>query len=351
MGGALILALAALTGVGLWKTLPGGSPGRTAYVRHPQRIMGTSCTLVAVAETRNEARVVGSLDAAEAVLREVEGDLSTWLEESEISRLNVAEVNTEVPLSPGSVEVLRAAREAFAQTAGAFDVTCRPLIELWKEAGTRGRLPADPELAGSRAASNWDLLDLTGAGVIKRDARVRVDLGGIAKGYGVDRAAEELRCAGAVGGLVDVGGDLICIGLPPDGRYWAVEVKNPFGGDPLGQLQLRDRAVCTSGNYARFTTIAGQRYSHIIDPRTGRPVEGIPSVTVVAHSAMEADIWATALSVLGPDGFDRLPNGIEALMVVGTEDDYEIICTHGLVEVLEGELPEGLRIWMADQAR
>jgi thiamine biosynthesis lipoprotein len=165
------------------------------------------------------------------------------------------------------------------------------------------------------------------------------DLGGIAKGWAIDRAAEVLRRAGVSGGMVDVGGDLVCFGQPPDGQSWPVDIQDPLGPGHLASLHVSGGAVCTSGGYARFVEIGGRRYSHIIDARTGRPAEAALSVTVVAADAVTADIWATALSVLGTAGLERLPEGVEAMMMVGTEDDHRSICTAGLRALLDGRLP------------
>lgn len=339
IGGSLVLAVVVLTGVGLWKTSGRRPPRRIAVERPCWAVMGTSCTLAAVVEPGQRARAEDVLERAEAVLRRVEARMSSWLGDSEIGRLNAAEANREVTLSPQTLEVLRIARRAKIDTRRAFDVTCRPLVELWREAGKRGRPPSESELADARAASNWELIELGNTGATKRRATARVDLGGIAKGWAIDRAAEVLRRAGLSGGMVDVGGDLVCFGTPPQGDCWSVEVKHPLGPGHMATLRIPGGAVCTSGGYARFTEIAGKRYSHIIDPRTGRPAEAALSVTVVAADAVTADVWATALSVLGPDGLEQLPDGVEAMMMVGTREDQQIVCTPGFRDLLEKPLP------------
>ena len=122
--------------------------------------MGTSCTL-AVVSPRNPADAEELLEQAEAMLRAVETRMSSWLNDSEIGRLNAAEAGVEVPLSPDTLKVLHLARQAHRQTGGAFDVTCRPLIELWRNAPEHGRVPTKAELAEARAASHWDLIELT----------------------------------------------------------------------------------------------------------------------------------------------------------------------------------------------
>lgn len=349
VGGALIVGLAALTGVALWKTsAPATSPPVEFLLTHPEGIMGTTCTLVAVA--RDRERGGEALRAGEAALRRVEGVMSVWLADSEVSRLNGAAAGEEVALSPETLAVLRAARRAALETEGAFDVTCRPVIELWREAGERGRLPSDSEVEGARAASSWESIELTDGGARKRADSARVDLGGMAKGYGIDRAVAAMRDAGAVGGLADVGGDLRCFGRPPEGSFWTVDVRDPFREGRLVELGVWGAAVCTSGDYARFVEIEGRRYSHIVDPRSGRGVEAASSVTVVGQTALEADIWATALSVLGRDGIERLPPGMETMLVIGDRDDYEIVCTPGLKEMMREPLPEGLTVEGAPRA-
>jgi len=351
IGSGLILTVVVLVSIGLWRTAGRETDDRIAVVGRPQGVMGTTCALAAIVPYRERAHAEGALREAEAALRMVEARMSVWLADSEISRLNAAKPGEEIPLSPGSLEVLRAAREAATQTGGAFDVTCRPLVELWRRAGEEGVVPDESERNDARAASNWDLIELTDRGVVKRADEVCVDLGGIAKGLGIDRAVEVLRRAGVAGGMVVVGGDLACFGEQANGRDWPVDVKNPFGPGRLAELRVRGGAVATSGNYARYVKIAGRRYGHIIDPRVGRPAEAAQSVTVVAPSALTADVWATALSVLGPEGFRRLPEHVHALMIVGPKDDHEILCTTGFRALLAEPIPAGLTVWEEGRGR
>ncbi len=315
IGGVLIAALIILVAVGLWKTADTRQDDRIAVQQALQGVMGTDCTLAAVFTSDSQRPLAEeSLGKAADSLREVEARMSSWLDDSEISRLNRSPAGVKVPLPPRTLDVLRAALDAYEHTDGAFDVTCRPLVELWREAGKRGTPPAEEQLRQARAQSNWDLIELLEDGAVKRADTAQVDLGGIAKGFAIDRAVELMGREKVHGGLVNVGGDLRCFGKPPTGERWPVDIRNPNGATPLAKLQLPGGAICTSGNYERFNEIGGRRYSHIIDPRSGKPVDKIVSVTVVAPTAMTADIWATALSVLGPAGMDRLPVGVEAMM-------------------------------------
>jgi thiamine biosynthesis lipoprotein len=319
----LILALAILVGVGLWKTSGGSGPEFVAVVREPEGVMGTSCRLVAVVRRGEEAEATEGLRRAQAELSRVEALMSNWIERSEISQLNSAAADEHVPLSSETLTVLQTARQATHDTDGAFDVTCRPLIELWRETATSGRLPSQGAIRSARDASGWSHFQLGDHGAEKTLAPARVDLGGIAKGYAIDRAVEAMQASGTVGGMVDVGGDIRCFGRPPTGETWTVQIRDPFKRGVLGEFQFDEGAVCTSGNYARFFEIGNRRFSHICDPRTGQPADSAASVTVVAPDAVTADIWTTALSVLGKDGFANLPDGAEALLIIGDADDHQ----------------------------
>jgi len=321
-----IMVLCLLVGIGLWKTYG----ARTAVIRRPQGIMGTSCTLVAVVPRYQRASAMQSLHDVEARLRNIEARLSSWIDASEISRLNAAEAHQEIHLSAEASYVLNMAQKAYTETGGVFDVTCRPLIELWTEAGRQGKLPTDEEIETAKSDSSWQAIQQIGNTVVKQITSVRVDLGGIAKGYAIDEAVEILRKANIQDGLIDIGGDERFFGHDVKGNPWSAAVKNPFVDGILVELPAGETAVCTSGNYARFQEIEGYRYSHILDPRTGRPAAGVASVTVRAPTAIVADIWATALCVLGPDGMSKVPDDVEALMITDEPGKVHAIATPGM---------------------
>jgi len=325
----LLGGLVALVAIGMWHTGGRNAPPEVVIRRQVTGVMGTDATLAVV--IRPADRTLGSdvLRDAERTIRDVEAELSTWIRRSELGGLNRATADQEVTLSPRARKLLRDARDAFHATDGAFDITCRPLIELWRSAGKDHRLPTEDELAAARAESNWEQIELTDRGARKTTDSARVDLGGIAKGYGIDRALAVLRRSKVAGGLVNAGGDLACFGHPPPGGPWEVDVQHPFSEGRFGTLLIDEGAICTSGNYRRFVEIDGQRYSHIIDPRSGLPAQRASAVTVMADDALTADIWATALSVLGPEGFDRMPEGVEALIIEGDAETYRVHATSG----------------------
>ena len=328
-----------------------GSPDDQAgslqmLVSEPVGIMGTQTRLAVVLPTAEVDRGKEILGAAEAELRRIEALMSTWIDETEISRFNAAVAEEAVPLSADSLEVLNAARQLFDLTEGAFDVTCRPLIERWRLAGEEDHVPTEEELAQARQESEWPQIELSEQGARKTFDTTCVDLSGIAKGFAIDRALSILRRSEAAGGLVEVGGDLRVFGTGPKGNDWSVGIRSPVENRAWGEMRLSDGAVCTSGDYARFIEIDGQRYSEIIDPRTGHPAERASSVTVVAEDAMTADAWATALSVLGPEGLSLLPadEGIEALVVTGDgKGGYRVEASEGFSTYLvSSEFEPGL---------
>lgn len=314
--------LVAVVGWGMRQTLT----AEVEETRRPQAVMGTDCLLIA--KGHGPARVDAALGHATQALRDVEAAMSSWVASTELSRLNRAEVGQEVPLSAATLTVLHTAEAVCAQTGGAFDPTCGPLLELWKQAGRDERLPSDEAVEAARQRVGFDQFELLPAGARKRSAAARLDLGGIAKGYGIDQAAETLQAGGCTRGLVDVGGDLRCFG--GDSEPWPIELQSPFDESKLGVVELASGAVCTSGHYRRFQTIQGRQYSHIVDPRTGWPNQACVSVTVIAPSAMLCDAWATALCVLGPEGRSLLQgHELEALWVVGTPAAHEVVTTPG----------------------
>ena len=298
-----------------------GQPRWVVFEKQTPSIMGTETTLKAVVERGGDVPAQKALQSAEAVLCDVESRMSIWVGTTELARFNAARAGELVPLSAETLEVLRAAREISEQTQGAFDPTCRPVLELRRECQEADREPRPEELAQALSRVGWRWIRLQERGAVKLQEGVSVDLGAIAKGYAVDRAAQAMRAAGARGGLVQCGGDLRVFGPAELSSRWHIGISDPL--DPGGALRpevllISDLAVSTSGNYRRFFTIQGRRYSHIIDPRSGKPVDAVPQVTTVAASAILSEGWSTALSVLGPEGLKLLPAGVESMLITET---------------------------------
>jgi thiamine biosynthesis lipoprotein len=275
-----------------------------AVQRSPERIMGTSCNIISIVQPRDIENGNTAINSAEQRLRQVESRMSIYLKESGISAFNDAPAGM-IRIDAEISHLLHISKDFCDQTQGAFDITIKPLIQLWKGSAKSDRLPTRSELDDARRASNWYQIKFGFKSQIQKTTdTVKVDLGGIAKGYGVDEAIKRMINYDIEGGSVDIGGDMRCFGKSMDGDGWIIEIRNPYDESICGKLKIDEGAVCTSGNYNRFNEIQGKKYSHIIDPRTGWPADQIPSVTVIAPDTVTADAWATALSVLGKDGLN-----------------------------------------------
>lgn len=349
MWGSMFAGILALTCVGVWKSR-GTDPMliQEGPVAIPG-IMGTQTELTAVVRADEEELAEEAHRVAEEVLRTIESRLSTHIDRSELSAINSAPAGQLVPFSPETVKLLKRSRELTELTDGAFDPTAAPVFKLWSEASEKGRPPTAEDIHIARELSTWDDFELfpgESDGVMKRRELAQLDLGGVAKGYAIDRAVEAMQNSGCAGGLVSVGGDLRFFGRRPGGKEWTVGIQDPFdpeSDEPMLRIRLTAAAVCTSGNYRRYSELNGQRYSHIIDPRTGRPADAAPSVTVVANDALTADAWATALSVLGPSGLSLIERreSVEALVVTGDKHDHSLHMSSGF-EAMIYERPSRL---------
>ncbi len=263
--------------------------------------------------------------AIEAELDQVVREMSTWDAGSDLSRYNRAAAGEWVELPEACRFVLARALAHAADSDGAFDPTVGPSVNLWGfgptvERGDFGRdaLPPDVQVDATRARIDWRRVRLVGDRVLQPGG-CYLDFSAIAKGYATDRALAALAAAGVAGALVEVGGELKAHGRRPDGRPWQVGVRWPGHADGEGPVVALDGlAIATSGDDFRYFESGGRRYSHTLDPRTGKPVaHALASVTVLHADAIEADAWATALLVLGPDeGVARArAHGLAALFV------------------------------------
>lgn len=282
--------------------------------------MGTFASLTVSAATADT--LPARAQRAQDVFEELNQLLSTYIETSEISRLNAAAGGEVLSLSPPTREMLTVAASYSALSGGAFDITIAPLMQLWgfREGRPPTALPDPAARAALLPLVDYRLVEQDTAGARLARRGMRVDLGGIAKGYAVDVCFDALQRDGCRDLLVNLGGNMRGAGEPQPGRSWRVGVRNPFDRAALlGTLNLPDGwAVATSGNYEQFVEIEGVRYAHIMDPRTGQPVQGMAGVTVLSHRAVEADALSTALFVAGLEGAPamlREAPDVEALLV------------------------------------
>lgn len=255
--------------------------------------MGGKVRLVLHAES--EAKAETAARAVYAEFARLEQIMSDYRPESEVSRLCRDALKTPVKVSDDLFEVLNQAISVSKRTGGAFDVTVGPLVQLWREARTTRKLPdeATRKAALQQVGFSRVKLDPVAKTVLLR--KVKIDLGGIGKGYANDRAAAILRKHGVTSFLVEAGGDLIVGEAPPGKEAWVIDVQ----GAPGGKLELTNRALSTSGDATQYVEINGVRYSHIMDPRTGLGLAKSIQVTVLGEKGAETDPFATAFCVLG----------------------------------------------------
>jgi thiamine biosynthesis lipoprotein len=288
--------------------------------------MGTTWTVKVVAtgmddETRDELQ-----ESLQEAVEQVDQRMSTWKSDSDLSRLNQHDT-TPFKLSPELAEVLTEAQRIHQFTEGAFDITVGPLVNAYGFGpGDAPSPPSDTRLGELRSLVGQDKLLLTGRqGSGNRSARKKLaglycDLSGIAKGYGVDKAAAVLESLGHDNFMVEVGGEVRTKGRNHSGEIWRIGVEMPDSDSRAVRdvIPLLDGAMATSGEYRNFYEVDGIRYSHTIDPRSGRPIQHrMASVTVLHDSCMTADALATAMNVLGPDeGYElAIETGLAVLFV------------------------------------
>lgn len=272
-----------------------------------EHAMGTSITFVAfTSASHDEAALKQAFAAAVSEIRRLENLLSEWKPDTEIGALNRSE-GAWVALSPETLEVLERGLWAGALSEGTFDITFQAMSELWKFGSASDKTPVVPSAAA--IAERKRLVDYRKVELDRAGARARIGkgqqlgLGGIAKGYIVDRAARVLAQAGVKAFLLRAGGDLFGAGRKPDGSRWVSGIQDPRGADGhfFALLELEDHAFSTAGDYARSYVTGGKRYHHIIDPRTGYPATACRSVTIWAKDAVTADAVDDAVFILGPE--------------------------------------------------
>jgi thiamine biosynthesis lipoprotein len=308
--------------------------------------MGTRYHIKVVSESdRDLPRLKIEIDRK---LEQINRSMSTYRTDSEISRFNAFDASgTPFAVSDDFLRVMQAGRYIYRLSGGAWDGTVQPLVMLWGFG--RGepidRLPSESAIARARQMVDFSAIDIRPDGhLVKRRSGLRVDLASIAKGYGVDQVARVVSGMGYRRYLVEIGGEVFAAGLRADGKPWRVGINRPQKGGPADAVyrvvSLQDQAMATSGDYRNFVRIDGRDYSHIIDPRTGKPVSnGVVSVSVIAAECTLADGLATALMVMGPKAglalLDTL-DGVEGLMIVRKPDGR-------LVNHWSGGLQDGSR--------
>ena len=321
------------------------SAGRVDIDSGSRVVMGTFARVIAVAADSNTAKQC--IEAAFAEITKIDKLMSDYKSDSEISELNRDGFVRAVKVSKSTYEVLQRSVEFGKLTGGAFDVTVGPLVDLWHLAGAANVVPSEAELQQACSKVGYDKLILDANEMSVRFAveGMRIDLGAIAKGYAIDKAVEAMQKGRAIGGMVEIGGDIRCFGAPPAGKErWRIGLQDSrrideeiSEGKVLLVLELTDAGVATSGDYQRFVVIEGKKYSHIIDTKTGCTSDELTSVTIISQNATDADALATAVSVMGQQKglelIESLPE-TEAILITSAPE-YKLIKTTGAEKYIE----------------
>jgi thiamine biosynthesis lipoprotein len=291
------------------------------------RTMGTTWHVTVV----GRPGVAGLQEKIDRRLEEVSATFSTYREDSEINRFSrFPRAGDEFPVSRDFLNVMRVAARVYELSGGAWDGTVRPLVDLWGfgPAAPIAEPPDPKRIEALLADVGFDAIEIRPAALVKKRASVTLDLSSIAKGYGVYQVAAVIRAQGFTDFIVEIGGEVYAAGSRRDGGPWRVGINRPQADAPPDEIYrvapLHDGAFATSGDYRNFFVRDGVRYSHILDPRTGRPVtNGVVSVSALAPDCTLADGLATAVMVMGAEKgvalLERLPE-VEGLVVVEAKD-------------------------------
>ena len=297
----------------------GVSSGKeSTVVTRAQMQMGTLVKITAVA--RNESGAQAAATAGFAEIHRLEELLSTWIPTSELSRVNASAGVMPVPVSHETMTVVQGAIQVAELTDGGFNIAIGPAVDIWNVIEGR-RVPTESELDALRHMVDLHAVrvDAQTQTIFLEKAGMRIDVGGIGKGYAADQAVAVMKKAGALAGIVALSGDIKTFGQLPGGRKFPVGIQDPRKeGEVLAFIDLEDEAISTAGDYERFFERNGVRYHHILDPHTLQPARRCQSVTVIAREGIWADGLDTGIFVMGAElGLqlvEALPD-VEAIIV------------------------------------
>ncbi len=305
---------------------------RDITVKKTLKLMGTRFEITVVAPNEE----IGYLDIDEAVseIERIEKMISSWDEASETSKINKNAGIQPVKVSPELFSLIERAIKISEITDGAFDITYASMDNIWKFDGSMDRTPSEKEIQKSIAKIGYKkiILNPDEQTVFLSEPGMRIGFGAIGKGYAADKAKELLTSKQVKGGIINASGDLTTWGTKVTGEKWLVGIANPLSKDKVfSWLPVVESSVATSGNYEKYITLNGKKYSHIIDPRTGYPTTGINSVSVFAKHAELCDALATAVFIMGKDTGIHMINQIDGVEVVVVDSDNKIHKSSGII--------------------
>ena len=289
--------------------------------------MGTTYHITVIADQLPPSDIEQQIDQ---LLSKVDHSMSTYKKDSEISRFNRLNVGQQLEISQEFADVLQISREIWQLSEGAFDPTLGPLVDLWGfgPKATGDLIPSDQDITAALKNTGFDGVVLKGL-TLTKNKPVALDLSAVAKGYAVDIVSNYLEMNALPDYLVEVGGEIRVSGFNSEGMPWRVAIEQPQLLASVNKIVgLTDMSIATSGDYRNYFERDGIRYSHTIDPRTGKPIDhNLASVTVLIDSCAEADAWATAFSVLGAQQSIELAEKLDLAMYMLVRQNDQFIAS------------------------
>lgn len=306
--------------------------GGDMVVKKAISLMGTDFEISVVAPTEQIGYI--NIDEAVSEIKRIEAMISSWDKDSETSAINRNAGIRPVKVSEELFQLIERAKRISEITDGAFDISYASMDNIWKYDGTMDRMPTISEIKASVSRIGYQKIELNVADqtIFLQETGMRIGFGAIGKGYAADKAKELLISKGVKGGIVNASGDLTTWGTRETGEKWMVGITNPLDKDKIFTwLPVVESSVATSGDYEKYITFKGEKYSHIIDPRTGYPTKGVTSVSIFAKKAELCDALATAVFIMGRDSGIHLINQLDGVEVVLVDKDKKIHKSAGIV--------------------
>jgi thiamine biosynthesis lipoprotein len=292
--------------------------------------MGTLVKITAVARSESIAHAAATAGFAE--IHRLEELLSTWIQTSELSRVNASAGLKPVSVSPETMTLVRGAIQVAKMTDGGFNIAIGPAVDTWNVTEGR-RVPTESELESLHPLVDLQAVhaDVRKQTIFLGKAGMRIDVGGIGKGYAADQAVMAMKKAGAVAGVVALSGDIKTFGQLPGERKFPVGIQHPRKeGEILIFIDLEDEAISTAGDYERFFERDGVRYHHILDPKTLQPARSCQSVTIVAREGIWADGLDTGIFVMGPERGMELVEQLPEVEAIIVDAEGQLLVSSGL---------------------
>ncbi|HHT46647.1 MAG TPA: FAD:protein FMN transferase [Firmicutes bacterium] len=301
-------------------------------------LMDTKVDITLFGQDMNNKQYASLADEIEEEMKQLEGVFSSHVVGSDICRINDAAGQRPVKVRPETIFVMQKALEVAEITGGAFDPTVAPLLELWGFGADNTGVPSEKEIYETMQLVNYRAVEIDedSSTIFLPEPGMKIDLGGIAKGYIVDQGLKIAENSSASALFVNAGGDISVAGNKPSGENWRIAIQDPFDSQKLiAVLKVKEGSIATSGGYQRFFEVDGKRYHHILDPATGYPASEVASVSILAPDTITADALSTAVFVLGlDDGMELLESldGVEGVIIDG---QGKIFASSGLMDDLE----------------